>query len=70
MEPRLNSGALCFCARVGIVRRRIAPQTYIGADGGRWRPARPHATLLDMTMKDLASLLAVVVGMLLVLVTP
>jgi len=35
-----------------------------GADG------HLHATLLRMTMKDLASLVAVVVGMLLVLVTP
>ena len=70
MEPRLNSGALCFWAFVGILRRLIAPPAYIGANGGCWRQCRPHATLLGMTMKDLASLVAVVVGMLLVLVTP
>ena len=69
MEPRRKRGSL-FLGPVGIVRRGIAPRTYIGADGGRWRRRRPHATLLCMTMKDFASLVAVVVGMLLVLVTP
>jgi hypothetical protein len=38
-------------------------------DGCRWRFAHAHATLLRMTMKDFMSLVAVVVGMLLVLVT-
>ena len=37
---------------------------------GRWRRAAWHATVASMTMRDFLSLVAVVVGMLLVLVTP
>ena len=39
-------------------------------DGDRWRFERQHATVWGMTMRDFLSLVAVVVGMLLVLVTP
>jgi hypothetical protein len=39
-------------------------------DGDRWRFAAPHARVWGMTMRDFLSLVAVVVGMLLVLVTP
>jgi hypothetical protein len=42
----------------------------MGHDGGCWRRQHTHATLARMTMKDLVSLVAVVVAMLLVLVTP
>jgi hypothetical protein len=39
-------------------------------DGDRWRFERWHATVSSMTMRDFLSLVAVVVGMLLVLATP
>jgi hypothetical protein len=38
------------------------------ADGRHWRFGHAHATVADMTVKDLLSLAAVVIGMLLVLV--
>jgi hypothetical protein len=53
---------------VGRLRHRFAPSDYIGPDGGRWRLAREHAKVGLMAMKDLISLAAVIVGMLIVLV--
>jgi len=38
------------------------------ADSGRWRFAHAHARVCRMNVKDLISLAAVIVGMLLVLV--
>jgi hypothetical protein len=40
------------------------------SDGRRWRFGRTNAKFDSMTTKDFISLVAVVVGMLLVLVTP
>jgi hypothetical protein len=53
---------------VGRLPHRFAPSDYIGPDGGRWRVAREHARVGVMAMKDLISLAAVIVGMLIVLV--
>jgi hypothetical protein len=53
---------------VGFLRRHFAPSGYAGAYGARWRFILAHATFSRMTVKDLISLAAVVVGMLLVLI--
>ncbi len=64
-------GLFCFgtgAVAVGLLRHRFARSGYSGADGGRWRFLHAHATVPYMTVKDLLSLAAVIVGMLLVLV--
>jgi len=43
---------------------------YTAPDGCRWRFGHANATFVTMAMKDFISLVAVVVGMLLVLATP
>ena len=53
---------------VGRLPHRFAPGDYIGPDGGRWRVTREHERVGFMAMKDLISLAAVIVGMLIVLV--
>jgi hypothetical protein len=53
---------------VGRLPHYFAPSDYIGLDGGRWRIAREQARVARMAMKDLISLAAVIVGMLIVLV--
>ncbi len=55
---------------VGLVRRAFAPYGYTSPGRCRWCFAPADATLPRMTMKDFMSLVAIVVGMLLVLVTP
>jgi hypothetical protein len=53
---------------VGLLRHRFTPSGYSGTYGGRWRFPHADAKVCDMTVKDLISLAAVIVGMLLVLV--
>ena len=53
---------------VGLFRHGFAPSGYSEADSSLWRFSAAHATFVDMTVKDLISLAAVVVGMLLVLI--
>jgi hypothetical protein len=53
---------------VGRLRHRFAPSDYIRPDGGRWRAALRHARVGTMAIKDLISLAALIVGMLIVLV--
>ena len=53
---------------VGLLRHGFAPSGYGEAYSGLWRSTAAHATFLPMTVKDLISLAAVVVGMLLVLI--
>jgi hypothetical protein len=56
-----------FLRLVGLLRQLFELCGYGGPDRYRWRFATDHATVGDMTMRDLLSLVAVVVGMLLVL---
>jgi hypothetical protein len=57
-----------FFFYVGLLRHGFAPSGQGEAYSGLWRSTPAHATFVPMTVKDLISLAAVVVGMLLVLI--
>jgi hypothetical protein len=59
---------IIFFPSVGLLPHGFAPSGYSEAYSGLWRSTPAHATFLPMTVKDLISLAAVVVGMLLVLI--
>jgi hypothetical protein len=57
----------CVMRHVGLFRRAIQRVPRVHVDRREFGSAYEKATLMDMTLRDLRSLLALVVGMLLVL---